>query len=380
MLQEKKIIYFIAGEPSGDFIGSEIISELLKIYPNPSIYGVGGQYMENFNFKSLFPMSDLSVMGILPVLLRIMSLYKRINQVVEDILIKNPDIVILIDSPDFNHRVAKKLRKKSFKSKIVCYVAPTVWAWRQKRVKSMAKDFNHLLSILPFEDEFFSKNGLKTTYVGHPAIPLIKKANEKIFRLKYKINDNPILIFLPGSRDSEIRRHVKPFKEAFSKIKESIPNLTLAIPINDKKKHLITPYFKEAIIITDEDEKLLLFKEADAACASSGTVTLELGLSLTPMVVIYKLDFITWAIVSRLARVKFVSLVNLVLNKASVIELLQNKCSSTNITKSILEVLTNKKTISSQKKDLLEFKNVMEDGSMTPSKRAAKTIQEILNG
>ena len=377
-MQEKKIIYFVAGEPSGDFIGSEIISELLKIYPSPSIYGVGGHYMAKFSFKSLFPMSDLSVMGILPVLLRIRSLYKRINQVVEDILSKNPDIVILIDSPDFNQRVAKKLRKKSFKSKIVCYVAPTVWAWRQKRVKSMAKDFDHLLSILPFEDEFFSKNGLNTTYVGHPAIPLIKQSNEKIFRLKYKINDNPILIFLPGSRDSEIKRHVKPFKEAFSKIKETIPNLTLAIPINDKKKHLISPYFKDAIIITDEEEKLLLFKEADAACASSGTVTLELGLSLTPMVVIYKLDFITWAIVSRLARVKFVSLVNLVLNKSSVTELLQNKCSPKNITKSILELLTNHKTSSNQKKDLLEFKNVMEDGSMTPSKRAAKTIQEIL--
>ena len=379
-MQEKKIIYFVAGEPSGDFIGSEIISELLKIYPSPSIYGVGGQYMEKFSFKSLFPMSDLSVMGILPVLLRIRSLYKRINQVVEDILSKNPDIVILIDSPDFNQRVAKKLRKKSFKSKIICYVAPTVWAWRQKRVKSMAKDFDHLLSILPFEDEFFSKNGLNTTYVGHPAIPLIKQSNEKIFRLKYKINDNPILIFLPGSRDSEIKRHVKPFKEAFSKIKETIPNLTLAIPINDKKKHLISPYFKDAIIITDEEEKLLLFKEADAACASSGTVTLELGLSLTPMVVIYKLDFITWAIVSRLARVKFVSLVNLVLNKPSVTELLQNKCSPNNITKSILELLTNQKTTSNQKKDLLEFKSVMEDGSMNPSKRAAQTIQEILKG
>ena len=334
--------------------------------------------MEKFSFKSLFPISDLSVMAILPVLLRIRSLYKRINQVVEDILSKNPDIVILIDSPDFHQRVAKKLMKKSFKSKIVCYVAPTVWAWRQKRVKSMAKDFDHLLSILPFEDEFFSKNGLNTTYVGHPAIPLIKQSNEKIFRFKYKINDNPILIFLPGSRDSEIKRHVKPFKEAFSKIKENIPNLTLAIPINDKKKHLISPYFKDAIIITDEEEKLLLFKEADAACASSGTVTLELGLSLTPMVVIYKLDFITWAIVSRLARVKFVSLVNLVLNKSSVTELLQNKCSPRNITKSILELLTNHKTSSNQKKDLLEFKNVMEDGSMTPSKRAAKTIQEIL--
>ena len=177
-MKEKKILYLVAGEPSGDFIGGEMISELLKIYTSPNIYGVGGEFMEKFGLKSLFPIKDLSVMGILPVLLKIKHLYKRINQVVEDILEKKPDVVILIDSPDFNHRVAKKLRKKSFHSPIVCYVAPTVWAWRQKRAKSMSNDFDHLLSILPFESDFFNKNGLKTTYVGHPVIPSIN-SNKK---------------------------------------------------------------------------------------------------------------------------------------------------------------------------------------------------------
>ena len=377
-MKKEKAIYLVAGEPSGDFIGSEVISELLKLYPNMSIHGVGGHFMEKFNFKSLFPMNELSIMGIIPVLLKIVPLYRRINQVVEDILFKNPDIVILIDSPDFNHRVAKKLRKKLFKSPIICYVAPTVWAWRQKRVKSMARDFNHLLSILPFEDKFFNDNGLNTTYVGHPVIPKININSEETFRSKYKVNDDPVLIFLPGSRDSEIKRNIKPFKIAFIEIQKQIPNIKLVIPVNKKKKPLIDKYFDNAIFISDESDKFLLFKEADVACATSGTVTLELGLALTPMVVIYKLDFITWSIVSRLAKVKFVSLVNLVLNKPSVEELLQSRCSPKNISKSVLEILKKDKIYLNQKKDLQKFKGLMENNYMSPSKKAAETIYNIL--
>ena len=377
-MKKEKAIYLVAGEPSGDFIGSEVISELLKLYPNMSIHGVGGHFMERFNFKSLFPMNELSIMGIIPVLLKIVPLYRRINQVVEDILSKNPDIVILIDSPDFNHRVAKKLRKKLFKSPIICYVAPTVWAWRQKRVKSMARDFNHLLSILPFEGKFFNDNGLNTTYVGHPVIPKININSEETFRSKYKVNDDPVLIFLPGSRDSEIKRNIKPFKIAFIEIQKQIPNIKLVIPVNKKKKPLIDKYFDNAIFISDESDKFLLFKEADVACATSGTVTLELGLALTPMVVIYKLDFITWSIVSRLAKVKFVSLVNLVLNKPSVEELLQSRCSPKNISKSVLEILKKDKIYLNQKKDLQKFKGLIENNYMSPSKKAAETIYNIL--
>ena len=377
-MKKEKAIYLVAGEPSGDFIGSETISELLKLYPDMTIHGVGGHFMEKFNFKSLFPMNELSIMGILPVLLKIVPLYRRINQVVEDVLDKNPDIVILIDSPDFNHRVAKKLRIKLFKSPIICYVAPTVWAWRQKRVKSMSRDFNHLLSILPFEDKFFNDNGLNTTYVGHPVIPKININSEETFRSKYNLNDDPVLIFLPGSRDSEIKRNIKPFEVAFVEIQKQIPNIKLVIPVNKKKKSLIDKYFTNAIFISDERDKFLLFKEADVACATSGTVTLELGLALTPMVVIYKLDFITWAVVSRLAKVKFVSLVNLVLNKRSIEELLQKRCNPKNISKSVLEILKKDKTYLKQKKDLQEFKNLIESNNMNPSKKAAETIHNIL--
>ena len=146
----------------------------------------------------------------------------------------------------------------------------------------------------------------------------------------------------------------------------------------DLKSSLIDKYFTNAIFISDERDKFLLFKEADVACATSGTVTLELGLALTPMVVIYKLDFITWAVVSRLAKVKFVSLVNLVLNKRSIEELLQKRCNPKNISKSVLEILKKDKTYLKQKKDLQEFKNLIESNNMNPSKKAAETIHNIL--
>ena len=368
----------MAGEPSGDFIGSEIISELIKKNSNLKFDGVGGNFMENHEFSSIFPMSDLTVMGILPVLMKINKLLKRINQVTEDILIKKPDLVILIDSPDFNHRVAKRLKKKSFKSPVICYVAPTVWAWRQNRVKSMSKNFDHLLSLLPFEKDFFIKHGLETTYVGHPVIPKLNEASNNSFRETYNLKKKPILIFLPGSRQSEIKRHIKPFKDAYKDVKKKIPDMVLTIPTEEKNYNFIKDEFPESIIITNESEKFCLFQEADVACASSGTVTLELGLSLIPMVVIYKLDFLTWSIVSRLAKVPFISLINLVLSKNSVQELIQSNCNKKNIYKSILNLFLDKDIIEKQLSDLKEFKRVIIGDKKNPSEKAASKILEYL--
>tara|TARA_S200000501_G_scaffold94519_1_gene87860 strand:+ start:36364 stop:37506 length:1143 start_codon:yes stop_codon:yes gene_type:complete len=378
-LNKDKLIYIVAGEPSGDFIGGQLISKLSEKKSNLRFYGVGGINMENHNFKSLFPISELSVMGILPVLLKINSLFRRINNVVEDIIDKEPDIVVLIDSPDFNHRVAKRLKKKSFQSPVICYVAPSAWAWRENRVKSMTTDFDHLFCLLPFERDFFTHRGLKTTYVGHPVIPkILTNNNKESFREIYNIKKKPILVFLPGSRVSEIKRHIKPFKDAFNEIKKKIPDIILAIPIHRKNKSLIEREFKNSIIVLSEKEKFLLFKDANVACASSGTVTLELGLSLLPMLVIYKLDFLTWSIVRRLAKVRFISLINLVLNKNSVTELIQNKCNKNNIYQSLLGLFFDKEILDKQINDLKNFRKIILSDKDDPTEKAAKKILEFI--
>ena len=180
-------------------------------------------------------------------------------------------------------------------------------------------------------------------------------------------------------RQSEIKRHIKPFKDAYKYIKEKIPDIVLTIPSAEKNYNFIKDEFRDSIIITNEREKFCLFKEANVACAASGTVTLELGLSLIPMVVIYKLDFLTWSIVSRLAKVQFISLVNLVLNKNSVQELIQSNCNKKNISKSVLDLFLDKEIIENQLNDLKDFKKIIIEDKKNPSEKAANKILEFLN-
>ena len=180
-------IYIVAGEPSGDILGDKLIKTLQKKLNSPIFNGVGGERMQSNNFISLFEMSDISIFGIFPVLKKLFFLINKINDVVNDIIQKKPNIIILIDSPDFNHRVAKKVKRHLPDVPIVCYVAPTVWAWRQSRAKKMSKYFDHLLSVIPFEVNFFKKYGLKTTYIGHPFIETVKKIVEASIKLRIPI-------------------------------------------------------------------------------------------------------------------------------------------------------------------------------------------------
>ena len=378
-LSKELHIYIVAGEPSGDYLGGELINYLKKLYPLAKFSGVGGTKMSSHRFESLFNMSDISVMGIIPVFLRIFSLIKRINLVKNDIIRKNPDIVILIDSPDFNHRIARSVKKLSPNIPIICYVAPSAWAWRQGRAKKMAKYFDHLFALFPFEEDFFKKFGLKTTYVGHPVIERIKKVDSNsTFKSRYNLKGERILILLPGSRSSEIKRHVKYFKDVIYNIKKDHPEFDLVVAINSDKLSLIRENLDELLIIENEEEKLLLFKEADFACATSGTVTLELGLSNTPMVVIYKMDIVSWLIISNLVKVNYVSLINLILGKESSKELLQKNCTSEKITKELNEMIENKKYQKEQIMDLQEFQTLMNFKDNNNFNKVGEVIEKIL--
>lgn len=371
-------IYIVAGEPSGDILGDKLIKTLQAKFNSPIFNGVGGERMQSNNFISLFEMSDISIFGIFPVLRKLFFLINRINDVVNDIIQKKPNIIILIDSPDFNHRVAKKVKRHLPDVPIVCYVAPTVWAWRQGRAKKMSKYFDHLLSIIPFEVNFFKKYGLKTTYIGHPFIETIKKIDDTNFKKKYDLHDGKTIIFLPGSRSGEIDRHSPIMSEAIKYLKEQNFKLNILIAAGQKQLNQMRVYFPDVKIITNDNEKYSLFKNADFACAASGTVVLELGLTDTPTIVIYKMDKFTWFFVSKMVKVQFVSLVNLILGRESSKELLQDRYTKENLINELNKLLLNEKIQKKQIKDLKEFNMIMNKGINDPSENATKIISKIL--
>jgi len=371
-------IYIVAGEPSGDILGDQLIKSLESKFNSPIFNGVGGERMQSNNFTSLFDMSDISIFGIFPVLRKLFFLMNKINDVVKDISQKKPDIIILIDSPDFNHRVAKKVKKYLPNVPIVCYVAPTVWAWRQGRAKKMSEYFDYLLSVIPFEVNFFEKYGLKTSYVGHPFIEKVKNINDITFSEKYDLDKSKTIIFLPGSRKSEIERHSPVMVQAIDYLKDQNLNLNILIATGQKQLDQIRDYFTDIQIITDDYEKYSLFKKADFACAASGTVTLELGLTETPTIVIYKMDKLTWFFISKMVKVKFVSLVNLILGRESSKELLQDNFNKENLIDELSKLLSDEDGQKKQINDLKEFNAIMNKNIDNPSGNASKIIKRLL--
>ena len=371
-------IYIVAGEPSGDILGDQLIKSLESKFNSPIFNGVGGERMQSNNFTSLFDMSDISIFGIFPVLRKLFFLMSKINDVVKDISQKKPDIIILIDSPDFNHRVAKKVKKYLPDVPIVCYVAPTVWAWRQGRAKKMSEYFDYLLSVIPFEVNFFEKYGLKTSYVGHPFIEKVKNINDITFSEKYDLDKSKTIIFLPGSRKIEIERHSPVMVQAIEYLKDQNLNLNILIATGQKQLDQIRDYFTDIQIITDDYEKYSLFKKADFACAASGTVTLELGLTETPTIVIYKMDKLTWFFISKMVKVKFVSLVNLILGRESSKELLQDNFNKENLIDELSKLLSDEDGHKKQINDLKEFNAIMNKNIDNPSENASKIIKRLL--
>ena len=378
-IYKKPKIYIVAGEPSGDILGDQLIKSLQTKFDSPIFNGVGGEKMQSNNFRSLFDMSHISIFGIFPVIKKLFFLLRKINDVVNDIVQIKPDIIILIDSPDFNHRVAKKVKRYLPDIPIICYVAPTVWAWRHGRAKKMSKYFNYLLSVIPFEVNFFEKYGLKTTYVGHPFIEKVKKIDDKNFSNQLDLlNGDKTIIFLPGSRRSEIERHSPIMSQAIEYLRSQDLKINILIATGHKQLNQIREYFPDIKVITDDNEKYSLFKIADFACAASGTVTLELGLTETPTIVIYKMDKFTWFFISRMVKVKFVSLVNLILGRESSKELLQDNYTKENLIDEINKLLLDTEIQKKQIEDLREFKLIMKKNINNPSENASNIIKNIL--
>lgn len=318
-----KRLYVVATEPSGDLLGGYLIKTLRDHDPSLEIKGIGGV---NMDIPSLFPMKDLSVMGIVEVIPHLPRLYKRFKQTIEDIESFQPHALVTIDGPSFSARLIKALKKRNFKTKYIHYVAPTVWAWKPKRALIWSELVDELMCLFPFEPSYFTAHGGKATFVGHPLI-------------EEKIIPSPVrnrLLILPGSRKQEVKRHAEIFIETASYFKDLKPTI-LTLP------HLAHLYegFKKVEIISNPALKKQVLSESAGAIAASGTVTLELAIANIPMVVAYRLSPLSYRIAKRLVKIRYTSLINLLANAPLVSECLQKECHPKVLRSSLEDILSN---------------------------------------
>ncbi len=329
-------IFLIAGEASGDFLGARLMQALRQeAGDSVEFYGVGGAGMEQQGLQSIFPMQELSVMGLWEIIPHIPRILRRIGQTVAEIRRIRPDAVVTIDSPGFNKRVAKKIRGDGIP--MIHYVAPSVWAWRPGRAKVMASLFDHLLCLLPFEPPYFTREGLGATFVGHPiAEQILPKPQDKTPGTK-------ALCLLPGSRRKEIETMLPVFLESYRLLRYKNPGLGARLVTLPHLKGLVHGYTKisglPVDVSDDMDKKFDIFQNCDVALAASGTVSLELAHAGVPCVIAYKVSKVTEFILKRLLKIRSVTLTNIVLGKDSVAEFLQDAATPQNLANAIEDLL-----------------------------------------
>nr|WP_290446138.1 lipid-A-disaccharide synthase [Brucella intermedia] len=294
-------IAIVAGEESGDLLGADLIDALRSQTDRlVDIVGVGGDHLAARGMKSFFDPHEIALMGLGAILKNLPGLMRRIGQTAQRIIAEKPDCVLLIDSPEFTHRVAQKIRAAKPTIPIVKYIAPSVWAWRPQRARAMKAYFDHVLTILPFEVEVMQQlSGPSATYVGHRLSsyePILKaRAAQKILELQRTDETRKTLLVLPGSRRTEIQLLMEPFGQAVGELAARIEKLDVVLPtlprIEEMVRDLSKNWAVKPLIVLGDEEKWKAFSKADAALAASGTVSLELALSRIPSVLSYKADW-----------------------------------------------------------------------------------------
>ena len=377
-----KKIFLIAGEPSGDHIGARLIEKIRDQAPcKVQFFGVGGPEMEAKGHLSIFPMKELSVMGIVEVLPHLPRILSRVRQTVNSVISEDPDILITIDSPGFSNQVVARLR--DHRSIKVHYVAPTVWAWRPWRVHKYKKNYDMVLALLPFEPPFFEKVGLPCHYVGHPVLEYgADKGNGHLFRERHGIPAKAVVLcILPGSRRGEVRRLAPIFGTVLNILLKRGYSFHVFIPTVETVAKTLLDHVRDwpvtVTILSDSKEKYDLMAASNAAIAASGTVSLELALAKVPTIIAYKVASITAPILGLLLKVKFVNLINIILNKEAVPERLQHLCKPAIIADDLERLLDDNE----KKKQIRRVSPALKKlgvGEKPPSSRAAQIILKLL--
>ena len=335
-------LFLIAGEPSGDRLGAALMAGL-KSLTEVEFHGIGGPMMQAQGLQSLFPMAELSIMGLVEVLPKYFHLKRRISQAAQAALALNPAAVITIDSPDFCLRVAAIIKAAKPAQRTIHYVAPSVWAWRPHRAAKMASVIDHVLALLPFEPPYMTAAGMTCDFVGHPVVaePLATEAERHLMD-----GSRPLLLTLPGSRKGEVTRLAPVIGETLRRIVKIFPNLRVALPTVPHIAGLVRDLTRDwpvvPQIIEDPALKRAAFASADVAIAASGTVSLELAANHLPMVIAYNMHPVTFWLTNRALLIDTVTLVNLVSETRTVPEFIGPRCTPDLIAPAVLALLANR--------------------------------------
>jgi lipid-A-disaccharide synthase len=368
-------LFLIAGEPSGDRLGAALMAGL-KTLTTVEFVGVGGQLMQAEGMRSLFPMEELSVMGIAEVLPKYFPLKRRIREAAEAVLASGADALVTIDSPDFCLRVAALVKTVRPQLRTIHYVAPSVWAWRPGRAAKMARVVDHVLALLPFEPPYMTAAGMTCDFVGHPVVSetLASEAETAAFA-----GPGPLLLVLPGSRKGEVTRLAPVFGDVVARLKVTHPDLRVAVPtvrgVAMLVRELTAGWAVVPEIIEDQTRKRGAFAAADVALAASGTVSLELAANACPMVIAYDMHPATLWLMRRAALIDTVTLVNLVSETRVVPEFIGPDCRADKIAPAVEAVLADP---SAQKAAMVVTMDRLGKGGEAPGLRAARSVLAAL--
>ena len=364
-------LFLIAGEPSGDRLGAALMAGL-KSLTEVEFHGIGGPMMQAQGLQSLFPMAELSIMGLVEVLPKYFHLKKRIAETAAAAVALNPAAVISIDSPDFCLRVAALVRAARPTQRMIHYVAPSVWAWRPRRATKMARVIDHVLALLPFEPPYMTAAGMTCDFVGHPVVaePLATEAERHLMD-----GTRPLLVALPGSRRGEVTRLAPVIGETLRRIVKIFPSLRVALPTVPHIAGLVRDLTRDwpvpPQIIEDPALKRAAFAAADVALAASGTVSLELAAAHLPMVIAYRMHPVTFWLTKRALKIDTVTLVNLVSETRTVPEFVGPRCTPDLIAPAVLALLQNRHA---QDAAMTLTMQRLGQGGAPPGLRAARSV------
>jgi lipid-A-disaccharide synthase len=379
-------IYLVAGEESGDALGGALIRALRQRSASElDLAGVGGHAMAAAGVASLFAFEELSINGISAIPRRLPAILRRIRQTADAIIAKNPDVLVIIDSPDFTHRVARRVRRQRPSIPIIDYVSPSVWAWRSGRARTMRAYVDHVLAILPFEPAAHERlGGPPCTYVGHPLIERLSDLRPNPDEALRRRDDPPLVLLLPGSRTTEVRRLSAVFGAALERVADRVGPMELVLPtlphLSEALQTVSSTWAVKPRIVTMPADKWGAFRSARAALAASGTVTLELALAGVPTVAAYRISTLE-EVLARLIRLNAhlssVILANLVLGANIMPEFIQHQCTPDRLAQALEPLLSDTPERRSQVEAFARLDGIMGVGDEAPSAKAAAIVLDF---